>query len=160
MTVKGVKMLVDTSVLGILSDVDIKGVPPEESLPGRFLLKWESELEKGNIFYLDPIAYFEIRRGISKWTRQSRNPRHFPITERMERIMVCLDYTPNDILVISDLWSELEQRGKQIPMNDLFIGGHAKSRNFDLLTADKRHMPETGAKIMLLEEWLNVESNP
>jgi predicted nucleic acid-binding protein len=97
--------------------------------------KLNEETDKGNDFVIPPIVYFEVQN----WLLKNNSKKRTAIFERMysEKGVGVIDKIVLDIA--STVKLRLQQQGRGISDDDLFIAAYCLKHNLPLVTNNTRH---------------------
>jgi predicted nucleic acid-binding protein len=89
----------------------------------------------GNEVLINPIAYYEVKRGLLAINSQSRLKRFYALCE-----LLGIGQLDNSILdIASEIYIELRRKKKTIEDADIFMAAFCKSHDFTLVTNNTQY---------------------
>ncbi|MFW5891619.1 MAG: type II toxin-antitoxin system VapC family toxin [bacterium] len=98
--------------------------------------KVKKKIEEGNEFYINPISYYEIKRGLL--AINSKNKLKM-FNEYCNNIFIYLDLDKAVLNKAVEIYVDLRNKGELIEDADIFIGAVCLENDLVLITNNEKH---------------------
>ena len=98
--------------------------------------KMKDEIEKGNDFYINPISYYEIKRGLLAINSKNKLEK---FNKYCDDLFTYVDLSKEVLNRAVEIYVDLRISGKLIEDADIFIGAVCLENDLILITNNEKH---------------------
>jgi len=98
--------------------------------------KMKDEIEKGNDFYINPISYYEIKRGLLAINSKNKLEK---FNKYCDDLFTYVDLSKEVLNRAVEIYVDLRNSGKLIEDADIFIGAVCLENDLILITNNEKH---------------------